>query len=378
MMMILSLLFLLLANTITATTLSITPLKFTLQIDATSSTSWTTDDLSIFATAAQNYIDDHNLLSSALGLSSNSYEGINFFVSSYTDGRLRRLSDGIEVTLEGSVDIDSTALPTEEGLSEIVATLFQNGEALFVKQLIEEAENGGSDWLTKVTGYTVRVLDDDSSMQIAQAASSDDAQSQTSDNGINLYILIGAAGAFLSLLLLITGLCYAKRSHNSKDIMTSPPSKPTPTTNTSSILKNHSKSNTTSPSSLPQDPMEDSDDDESNADFLLARAQLNTPHPPIQPQRVSSTTSIISAGTSFIDDNMSYAFSVDGQSLVGSRMGSNNNGDVAIGAGGIMAFQNESGGVFRWNEDGTKVRRRVELPCYVILELASQYNCQLP
>jgi hypothetical protein len=39
--------------------------------------------------------------------------------------------------------------------------------------------------------------------------------------------------------------------------------------------------------------------------------------------------------------------------MVGSKVSM---GDVAIGAGGISAFQNENGGVFKWNEDGTKVR----------------------
>lgn len=59
------------------------------------------------------------------------------------------------------------------------------------------------------------------------------------------------------------------------------------------------------------------------------------------------------AASSYADDNMSYAFSVDGQSTVVSK--GMNMGDVAIGAGGISAFQSENGGVFRWNDDGTKV-----------------------
>jgi hypothetical protein len=46
---------------------------------------------------------------------------------------------------------------------------------------------------------------------------------------------------------------------------------------------------------------------------------------------------------------------VEGESIVGSRAGNTVGGDSAIGAGGISAFRNESGGVFRWNEDGTKV-----------------------
>jgi hypothetical protein len=96
-------------------------------------------------------------------------------------------------------------------------------------------------------------------------------------------------------------------------------------------------------------------DDESNADFMMARAALNNTHSSIQPRRVASGGfSVVSgANSSYADDNMSYAFSVDGQSIVGSKVSM---GDVAIGAGGISAFQNENGGVFKWNEDGTKVR----------------------
>ena len=348
------LLFLLLVPlTTSATTISLLPLQFVL--NPSSKSSWTSADLNTFARAAQTYIDDHNLLQSALGIDDSQYGGITFTASS-SRRRLRELQSAGDVVLNGQVSIDAEDVPSRESLTEVVSTLFLNGKTLFVKQIASQVEQDArsSDWLKEVTNYNVSIM---STRQISQAQA---ATNNTDDNSsLNLFIIIGVSGAILSFLLLLAGLCYAKRSHHStekkpKHTLTPSPSKKT------SILKNNQSiptTNSTTPTTLSPSsiPIEESDD-ESNADFLLARAALNNPHSSIQarPHTPSGGGSVVSgAASSYADDNMSYAFSVDGQSTVVSK--GMNMGDVAIGAGGISAFQSENGGVFRWNDDGTKV-----------------------
>jgi hypothetical protein len=368
------------ASACTAATINILPLQFILDLDQPSSTTtWSSVDLDAFSSAAEEYIDGHNLLQSALGTSN--YGGVSF-TSSVVDGRgrLRRLQNTLEVTLQGSVELsDNEALPSEESVTEIVATLFQNGEQLFVKQIVSQAESlGASDWLMKVDGYDV-VRIESSTENSSQGASSlneqnvdgtaasqiSQDQSASSDgqekSNPNLFIIIGVAGAAISLLLLLAGLCYAKRTHSAPETKKAQlkPATSSPIPKKQSILKNNSHTTKSlSPSSMPSNkPIQEDEmsDDESNADFMMARAALNNKHSSIQPRRVASGgLSVVSgANSSYADDNMSYAFSVDGQSMAGSKVSM---GDVAIGAGGISAFQNENGGVFKWNEDGTKVR----------------------
>ena len=348
------LLFLLLVPlTTSATTISLLPLQFILY--PSSKSSWTSVDFNTFATAAQTYIDDHNLLQSALGIDDSQYGGISFNASS-ARRRLRHLQGTVDVVLKGQVSIDAEDVPSQESLTEIISSLFLNGKALFVKQIALQVDQdaGSSNWLREVTDYNVSVK---LTRQISQAQAA--TNNSDDSNSLNLFIIIGVSGAILSFLLLLAGLCYAKRSHHSTE------KKPKPTLSPpkkKSILKNNMQSmpttNSTTPTTLSPSsiPIEESDD-ESNADFLLARAALNNPHSSIQarPYTPSGEGSVVSgAASSYADDNMSYAFSVDGQSTVVSR--GMNMGDVAIGAGGISAFQSENGGVFRWNEDGTKVR----------------------
>ena len=377
----------------TATVITLTPLQFTLSLSSTSSWqggSLSTSDLNAFSSAAEEYIDGHNLLSSALGLEDGQYGGIEFTASSSTTTkqrrrRLRQLQTTVDIVLRGQVTFafGEFPLPTDESLSEIVATLFRNGEQLFVRQIVstaEEEQDGDLDWMEGVMGYDVSIdLEngqsslsdgDTTKSQIAQAPTASTDSSSGNDHNMNLFIIIGIVGASISLIILLAGLCYAKRTHTNVKPIQSPASttitSSTPKkkksilkNNSQTILKNNTNTTVLSPASMPSTQPQDelSDDDESNADFLMARAALNNTHSSINPRRVSSNLSggggsVVSGGTSYVDDNMSYAFSVDGQSTVVSRLG----GDVAIGAGGIEAFQNENGGVFRWNEDGTKVR----------------------
>jgi hypothetical protein len=61
--------------------------------------------------------------------------------------------------------------------------------------------------------------------------------------------------------------------------------------------------------------------------------------------------------TTTADDDMSFAYSVDQSSIFGFNKSNNNNPriDPYIGGAAMQSFQNEKGGVFEWNEDGTKM-----------------------
>ncbi|KAL3779780.1 hypothetical protein HJC23_005997 [Cyclotella cryptica] len=400
------LLLLLLISTVltTCTALSVTlaPIVISLRLSDTFTTtstslSWTSIDYTTMATAAKRYIDDHRLLESALGLNDNGslhYDGIRFVATAAAveGGRFLRGMAAFDdhVLLRGTVRFTTTAadvssgmdgvvLPSTEELTDIVTTLFQNGETLFVKTLVSQAnaddgDGGGSEWMTQVTGChvvrgsTTTTSSNHNENVVSQAQSSNTIQTQSTSipqiYGINLFLLIGAAGAVVSFLLLLGGLCYAKRIHGHGDNEKS---------------TNHSQTTTTaanSPSSLHLYDDDDDidadndDDDESNADFLMARAALNNSHSAIQISRTRSggNASVVSGAhsSSYGDDNLSYAFSVEGESVLGGgtvsskataamMMGGGGGGDVAIGAGGISAFRGENGGVFRWNEDGTKM-----------------------
>ena len=346
------LLFLLLLTPCYAAILSISPLQFTLDINESSSTPiWSSLDLRTFSTAARDYIDGLNLLQSALRLDSDQYEGISFDVSVSNRRGVRKLQNTLEVTLYGDVSLSSDDLPSGEEVAEIVAMLFQNGEGLFIKRIAYEANKmGASDWLKEITGVDVVVTNRPKETPVTIA----DAENTNSGK---LFIIIGVVGAVISLILLLVGVYYAKRAHN-----ISPQTKKTPLPSSKSskpsILKNTFHSNPPTLSRLSPQQDEESGD-ESNVDFMLAQAALNNTHSSIQPRRmVGGSASVVSGANSSYADDMSYAFSVDGQSMVGSRAGV---GDVAIGAGGIAEFQNENGGMFRWNEDGTKVSDRVFL-----------------
>ncbi len=62
--------------------------------------------------------------------------------------------------------------------------------------------------------------------------------------------------------------------------------------------------------------------------------------------------------TTTADDDMSFAYSVDQSSIFGFNKSHNNANpriDPYIGGAAMQSFQNEKGGVFEWNEDGTKM-----------------------
>ncbi|KAL7480840.1 hypothetical protein ACHAW6_006505 [Cyclotella cf. meneghiniana] len=403
---LLSLLLLSTLSTCTAVSITLSPLVFSFRLSSsTTPTSWSSADLTVLSTAAKQYIDGHGLLESALGLSSDDglqYDGAHFTATQENPRRrfLRATSpqNETDVILSGTVDFTttssrSTVLPTAEGLTDVVLALFRNGEALFVRTILSAADgnDGSSEWMTHATGYDVLRSTGGAEVQNIAASRAPSVEEPSYDErgsameiyGINLFIFVGAAGAAVSFVLLVAGLCYAKRIHGAADDKNAKNRTRFSTTQkqeqhkTSSILKNHSLTTAaSSPSSLPsREPRYpdrdeypgdvDDDDDESHADFLMARAALNNSHSAIRPHRASGgNASVVSS--SCADDSMSYAFSVEGDSVFGgagaasmaihaTAAGSRAVGDAAIGAGGVSAFRSENGGVFRWNEDKTKM-----------------------
>ena len=277
-------------------------------------------------------------------------------------------------------------------------------------------ENG---WLNRVVGYETRVVDGSqeriTSASIVQRRSLQENENKsrqetttptmnaltigiqgkrdlTDSSNSTTLLIVGASGAAVSVLLLIGGLCYAKKSYTesenkkknaseSSEVVFQPgknnPRSPSGSgTNRSSFFKRKGDSalEEKPPTSLPlnEDPSnvnddddDDDDDDESNADFLLARAALNHSIDKDNERKHNnedgmSTTGDSQADTHTYGDDMSYAFTVDGESLAPmKRSHSNassggNNEDAMIGAGGMSSFANDKG-VFRWNEEGTKM-----------------------
>jgi len=198
-----------------------------------------------------------------------------------------------------------------------------------------------------------------------------------SNSSLSSLLIIGAAGAGASLLLLVGLLCYARSSKSRiKNIQldTSPAFEPgknnprSPSASSSSRRRslfkkknsdvvepdgNEGTSATASPASqrdadveaaleTQSDQFDVEEDDES---FMMARAALG------QNDNVTVATNAHTNG-----DDMSYAFTVDGESImptVGHASVSASE-DAMIGAGGLTSFANDKG-VFRWNESGTKM-----------------------
>ena len=368
--------------------------------------SWSRNDLEIVAIAAEEYLERNDVLELSLNLNKDGeleleYDGVDFKALSPEDGQRRaqrsllrsaasvvgvRRSEGettMNVLLEGSVkfsaarEIDplDSGIPTEDDLSQLVRELFVDGEQpggqgnSFISAIESVAlrEGSSSSWLAQLKGYNT--LADDGSSQENGDLSSNVSKVQTnagvnqiknetdSDNSsnINLFIIIGAAGAGASLVLLLGGLCYAKRKSGSKGNMKSNSQFQETQDHQSSgnnKLESPKKQNNSGMGQVPPPPplpmdnddqmSEEDDDDESNADFLLARQALDNP------SRTRGGASVVSNTNTFADD-MSYAFSVDADSIAAATKATMD--DVI----GNASFQNEKGGVFQWNEEGTKM-----------------------
>ena len=306
-------------------------------------------------------------------------------------------------------------------LSHVILLAFTKHESALIAKIHDKAAGGGDDesgWLNRVVGYETRV--GDGSQERISAASVQRRSLQEDENegsqetptptmnaltiGIQgkrdltdssnstTLLIVGASGAVISVLLLIGGLCYAKKNYNesenkkkntseSSEVVFQPgknnPRSPSGSgTNMSSFFKRKGDSSALEekppPTGLPlnEDPSninddDDDDDDESNADFLLARAALNHCSDKDNERKHNngdgmSTTGDSQADTHTYGDDMSYAFTVDGESLApmkrshSNASSGDNNEDAMIGAGGMSSFANDKG-VFRWNEEGTKM-----------------------
>jgi len=273
-------------------------------------------------------------------------------------------------------------------------------------QRMAEQKGGrvGSGWLTRVVRYrtdleTNLVYYDSEQLRGGVPAASvknDSGNTNNSSGGSssnNLLLIVGAAGAAFSLVVLVAGLCYAKKSYNKNNgngdgnaskkkkqqkvsidetnVVFEPgknnPRSPNATSSSKSIFKKSSR-DIVAPPPIPlnnedasnnhhdNDNEDDDDDDgESHADFLLARAAL---------EHSKHKGDEGSAADNTFGEDMSYAFTVEGESLApfgdkssaaGGMIASNNmHEDAMIGAGGLASFANDKG-VFRWNEDGTKM-----------------------
>ena len=233
------------------------------------------------------------------------------------------------------------------------------------------------------------------------------------DGDVNILLLVGAVGAGVSLLLLVIGLCRARWVHRAtagnvggeveerrrkktttttkctnKDVATFEPGKNNPGSRhgwfrrPSGINGNKTAASgsplrpppppafpPTNINSRPNTPDQyHTDDDESNADFVLARAAL------LRNDNDGNDANNDGGGESLEDGDVeslggeSFGYTVDGESsLAASRNaakyvaaaaaaipGTTTNEDSAIGAGGISSFTNDRG-IFRWNENGTKM-----------------------
>ena len=214
-------------------------------------------------------------------------------------------------------------------------------------------------------------------MATASTSLGNDASNKGNDN---ILLIIGAAGAALSLVTLIAILCYAKKAYDENDsndskkkssgdassVVEFQPGKNNPRSpNATSFLKRKLGTGSADTSQRPSsqasvfsgpppppptaskdDCRNHSDDDASRDDFLLACAALGHP-----------AGDECSAANRTYGDDQSYAFTADGESLAPVEKrgsGSSPAEDAMIGAGGLSSFTNEKG-VFRWNSDGTKM-----------------------
>jgi len=297
------------------------------------------------------------------------------------------LSGMLHFRLPFKLSPSDKSIPSESYISQLLLAAIVREEDAFLVKLREVTDNvSGEDWLNTVVGYNAQVGGSEfvipAYRRQLQETIPDDVVSDSgnSTSGINnVWLIVGAAGAAVSLLTLCGGLCYARKSFKVDD--GGGGKKKSPTTKGDDVSfqpgKNNPKSSsklfkkkssvgksTEAPVSLPASPPPPpprtliDDDDESNADFLLARTALNhsMESNPFGGLSVAGDSQVHTNG-----DDMSYAFTVDGESLapMGGTGGNsispgNINEDAAIGAGGLESFANEKG-IFRWNEEGTKM-----------------------
>ncbi|KAL9184126.1 hypothetical protein ACHAXT_002212 [Thalassiosira profunda] len=339
----------------------------------------------------------------------------------------RRLADaGAQVLLGGEANFEvpsdisgsDPSIPTESYLSELLLTILVEEEAGLLEDIRLSGEIlGGDHWLTRLVGYDASFegetvakaaspppvdqngdsgsaeaagpADNDAVIAANNSVKNDTPEESSSSN--NILLIIGAAGAGVSLLLLVGGLWYAHRTSkkgenkakkaldDSGAVFEPGKNNPRSSSQTSSSRKSSlfkKKSSRASNNSFttgqaeshpppPPAPFVDQDatqnDDDEDEDFLLARAALGH-----SANKGGDVGSVAESQAHTFGDDMSYAFTVEGESLapiggapdVEETQNISFDGvvgdDALIGAGGMASFANDKG-VFRWNEDGTKM-----------------------
>jgi hypothetical protein len=239
--------------------------------------------------------------------------------------------------------------------------------------------------------YSARLLQSDGQ----QPANSN--SSNSSDSGSTL-VIVGAVGAVLSILVLIGGVCYAKRQYSAE---TEGPNRGKYLNDTmeekeisniiSSMEKNAAKkekgggggylkrgsSKGTSGTKTATNTNPNGRAADTAADEELGYESDVPPPPPdhhhMNDEQTSddesdmlfmmSNNKVVGAGSKSVtdnttaDDDMSFAYSVDQSSITPYSRQVNNqaNIDPFIGGAALQSFKDEKGGVFEWNEDGTKM-----------------------
>mmetsp|Transcript_17484 Transcript_17484/g.28606 ORF Transcript_17484/g.28606 Transcript_17484/m.28606 type:complete len:512 (-) Transcript_17484:41-1576(-) len=235
----------------------------------------------------------------------------------------------------------------------------------------------------------------------ARLLQSDVQQSTNSSESGSTLVVVGAVGAVISILILIGGVCYAKRQYSSDHNTNNGPGKRQYLNDTmeekemsniiSSMEKNAARKEKggyfkqrSGSGSKGGSGTAIATNNHQNGRAAVAAAAVATddsvgyesdvpPPPPdnsfINEEQTSDDESdnmhynTTGAGNRSIaddhttgDDDMSFAYSVAQSSIAPYNMQQQNTAiDPYIGGAAMKSFQNEKGGVFEWNEDGTKM-----------------------
>jgi len=222
----------------------------------------------------------------------------------------------------------------------------------------------------------------------ARHLQSDAPQStNSSDNSGSTLVIVGAVGAVISILILIGGVCYAKRQFNAENNGTRQYLNDTvEEKEMSNIISSMEKNAAKKEKGGGGGYFKRRGSDSKGASGTAAVTKSNSgraspanqslgydsdvpPPPPDNEEETSDDESDmhyngIGAGNRSVsdhttgDDDMSFAYSVAQSSIApyNNMQQQNANAiDPYIGGAALKSFQNEKGGVFEWNEDGTKM-----------------------
>jgi hypothetical protein len=209
------------------------------------------EDLLMIATAAEAFIHNSKLVQLGLEfdtgdsiIEENEYyfEGVDISASTLPPnssddnmGRLRGRNiqdDDDAILLSGMFHFRvplklsplDQSIPSESFISQILLAAFVREEDAFLVKLREVTDNVSAEkWLNTVVGYNAQIGGSEFVMTAygrqLQEANPDDVVSDSGNSSSfnNIWLIVGAAGAAVSLLLLCGGLCYARKSFKVED-----------------------------------------------------------------------------------------------------------------------------------------------------------------